>query len=138
MKHSTLVSITAAVSLTACHDAVAPEPRQQQLTPDAISAVIVDSSAAWAAAALDDAATRLLPSFAEGSTRSDLKRALSTLSAHITRGDDAAAHASKQAAERAIVQLRELNDVSSAPDLDAIALALDGAAALLVRRQNKE
>jgi len=137
MKRTTLISLTAAISLGACHDVTAPEPRTEPRTAPAHAAraLAKDSSAVWASMALDDAATRLLSGVADGDARTDLERALHVLSAQLGRRDDAAAaRACQEAAGRALAQLREQSDVAALPDLDAIGLALDGAAAVLNSR----
>ena len=138
MKHSTLISLTAAVSLAACNDATVPRQPQETIPDAPASAARADNSAAWATVALDDAATRLLSTLAEGPARDDLKRALHALSARIASGDNPAAiHAYRDQALDALARLRAVSDPSAVPDVDAIGLALDGAASLLDGRQNK-
>jgi hypothetical protein len=140
VKHSTFLSLTAAVSLAACHDATAPEQKPEPAEAPAGAALVaaVDSSAEWASLALDDAATRLLSGLDDGEARRTLERALHALSANLGRRDDAAAaRGFHEAALGALAHLRDLSDVAAAPDLDAIALAIDGAARLLDGHQNR-
>ena len=136
VKRSTLISFTAAVSLAACHDATAPEPTAMTSPRDAsVNMAGVDSNAVFA---LDDAATRLLSNYVEGMERNSLQRALRALSAWSARGDRKAISAWRELALDALERLRAASDPASAPDLDAIALAIDAVPSLPGEREHKE
>lgn len=137
MKHAAFISLTAAASLGACRDATAPERTAQlvALPPEATVAPATDSSTVWASLALVDAATRLLSGLDDSKVRSDLKRALHALSAKLgDRNEKETARGFYDAALRALRHLREVSDVATVPDLDAIALALDAAVSALDAR----
>ena len=136
MKHNTFISLTAALSLGACHDATAPVPNPEPVAPPPDVAVVlaIDSSAVWASLALDDAATRLLSELPDGDARNELKGTLRALSTHVLRGVERTTRTSLDAATRSLAELRERSDQAAQPDLDAIELALDGAVRLLNAR----
>jgi len=136
VKHSTFLSLTAAVSLAACHDATAPELKPEPAEAPATAALVpaVDSSALWASLALEDAATRLLSGLADGHARADLKRALRGLAASIVRHDRPEGTRAYYEASRALEQLLESSDQSALADLDAVSLALDRAGLLIGAR----
>ena len=139
MKHSKFLSLTAAISLAACHDATAPELKSEPVDAPATAALVpaVDSSALWASLALDDAATRLLSGLPDGGERTKLQRSLNALSALLVRGverDAALTH--QDVAARALAELRERSDEAVQPDFDAIELALDGAFSVLEKTKN--
>ena len=133
MKHLTFMSLTAAVSLAACHDAVAPEaePPVSPVSAGSALAMAPDSDAVWASLALDDAGTRLLSSLADGNAREDLKRALRGLAASIVRRERPEGARAYYEARRALEQLLESSDQSALADLDAVSLAVDRAGLLI-------
>ena len=133
MKHSTFMSLTAALSLAACHDATAPEavPPVSPVSSGSALAVAPDSETVWASLALDDAATRLLSGLADGSARADLKRALRGLAANIVKRDSPEGARAYYEASLALEQLRESSDQSALADLDAVSFALDRAGLLV-------
>ena len=139
MKRSTLISFTAVVSLAACHDATAPDaPSPTPLRDASVSMAGADSGSAWATVALEDAATRLLATLQDSPERRRLKRALSRLAILVARGERwAAVHASSAEAHDALERLRSQSDPASVPDLDAIALAIDGVVSQLDRHEHK-
>ena len=136
MKYSTIIFVTAAVSLAACHDSTAPEALATSPVDALVSVAEFDSSNAWVAIALDDAATRLLSTFADGKERISLQRALRALSATSARGDSTTILFYRDHSHEALARLRVVSDPASNPDLDAIALAIDGATSRLVRREH--
>lgn len=129
MKHSTMISLTTALSIAACQDSTAPEPMPDSASAlaNAPLATVVDSSAAWASFALDDAATRLLSGFDDSAARRDLERALRSLSLQLVhRGRQAETNAYRDAADAALSRLRALTNDAAIPDLDAIGMAIEG------------
>jgi hypothetical protein len=128
MKHPTIISLTVALSIAACQDTTAPAQLTDSVAvlADVPQAALIDSSAFWTSLALEDAATRLLSGIDDNAVRRDLERSLRSLSQQLvlrSSGDLNGVH--RNAAEAALTRLRALCDISAAPDLDAIAMALE-------------
>ena len=131
MKHAILLSSTAALSLAACAETTAPERQHVDVPAQNASQSFVasDSSVAWAAAALDDAASRLAQSISNERARRELSGALHALSTRLRSPDgakDSELNALSSVARRAVQRVQD-SDPSVAADLDAITLALENA-----------
>jgi hypothetical protein len=136
MKQPILLFSTAVLSLAACREPTTPEPRHAEipLVKAARLTVAEDSSLVWSAAALDDAASRLVAGLPDERARRSLTEALLALASRLRAipGDaprselidlhDSARHA---------LSLLEDQGLSGAADRDGITLALDHAHRLI-------
>jgi hypothetical protein len=131
MKHSILLSSTALL-LVACSDATTPERQHVDSPSQSADRALVaeDSTVTWSAAALDDAASRLLGALPDDAMRRELGTALRALSARLRSTRDGVSESELTALQdraRRLIHLLDARQPSLAADLDAISLAVDHA-----------